>query len=63
MFKTRVRQPGCLSIEGERADPSRIMAYAEADPEADMPNVIFTRPCFLIQNGTKKYANYKEDFF
>ena len=39
------------------------MAYAEDNPEADMQNVIFTRPCFSIQNGTKKYANYKGDFF
>ena len=32
---------GDLSIEVEWADPSRIMTYSEADPEADMQNVIF----------------------
>ena len=37
----RVRRPGCLSIEGERADPSGIMTYSEADPEADMQNIFF----------------------
>ena len=44
---TRVRRPGCLSIEGERADPSRILAYAEADPKADMQIVIFTQAGFF----------------
>ena len=38
---TRYRRPGCLSIEVERADPSRIMTYSKADPEAYMLNVIF----------------------
>ena len=40
--------------KGERADPSRIMAYAEADPKADMQNVIFYMSRFFsIQNATK----------
>ena len=41
MFVIRYRRPGCLSIEGERADPSGIMTYSEADPEADMQNIFF----------------------
>ena len=39
--ETRDRRPGCLSIEVERADPSGIMTYSEADPEADMQNIFF----------------------
>ena len=39
---------------GERADPSRIMGYAEANPKADMQYVIFHMSRFFsIQNATK----------
>ena len=41
VLSTSYRRPGCLSIEVERADPSGIMTYSEADPEADMQNVLF----------------------
>ena len=44
---TRVRQPGCLLNEGERADPRRIMAYAKADPEADIQNHFFYKSSFF----------------
>ena len=50
----RDRRPGCPSIEVERADPSRIMTYSEADPEADMLNVIFLpKQVFSIKNATQ----------
>ena len=62
--KSRVRQPGCLSIEGEGADPSRIMAYAEADSEEDMQNVIFYPTMFFQSKMAPKNAkNYKGVFF
>ena len=50
----RDRRPGCLSIKVERADPSGIMTYSEADPEADMLNV-FVSPehIFSIPNVTQ----------
>ena len=45
---TRHRRPGCLSIEGERADPSETMTYPEADPEADMQSIYFLpQACFF----------------
>ena len=52
----RVRRPGCLSIAGERANPSRIMAYAEADPEADVQNVIFYPSMFFQSKMLPKNA-------